>query len=181
MVGGAPVAISIGPYGLEKGKLPSRSRIIQQNSKSIGKLPDLLHEVITPRLILQVCNNNMALPRTKLVQPSGRLLELRLLSAGNDDGGSVLDEALSGHLPEAGCAACDEGDMVFEVEDVGDGEVRTGGIHFDGRVDLESVVGNVLTEMLRVDVLLFVPRFEWSSRGSAYVRCRGRCGLFSRP
>jgi hypothetical protein len=72
-----------------------------------------------PKLLSRsaVCESNCQWDtKRQRVGFSQYLLQFALLSAGNEDFGSILDEGLSGHLSKAGRAASYESNMVLEVE-----------------------------------------------------------------
>ena len=71
----------------------------------------------------------MTLPRTKFVQSCCCLFKLGLLSTGDDNCCPILDKALSGHLTEARRTACNESDMILEIEEIGNSEIGAAGIH----------------------------------------------------
>lgn len=127
VVGGAPgKGWSVQVSEQSRRDSPSSARIVQQHCQTIGLRLDFLTKIQTPRFVLQIRHNVLALARAKLVDAIRCLLQLSLLSAGNDDSGAVLDKGLCRHLAEPSRAAGYETDMVFEAEEVGDAKVGGG-------------------------------------------------------
>ena len=121
--------------------------------------------MIAAGFIFQVGDDDVALSWPEFVQSCCCLFEFGFLATGDDDCSSVLDEALSGHLTEAGRAARDEGDMVLEVEDVGNCEVGAAGVHFDRWGAQVSVLEGVGIEKWKCRCSFVEPRFNLELEG----------------
>ena len=130
--------------GLDHGRgghvVPCRTGIINQDRQTISLLLDFGAKCIAASFVLEVCYNILALPRTKAVQSTARLLELSLFPACNDDPGTILNKGLGSHLSKTSSTACHQdylddislasclsidevfdAHMFLEVEEVGDG------------------------------------------------------------
>lgn len=105
---------------------PRRTRVVHQHRQPIRALGHLGAERDTPRFVLEVGDDVRARSGAEGVEPRSGGFELGFLARGDEDGCAVLHERLCGHFAEARGSACDERDVVREVEEGGYPEVVFG-------------------------------------------------------